>query len=171
MSSRISSLNELNAVDRLTAEPQPLLLSELFHELYQTHNPEAVVAGIHFVLQPVTQPLSLFVQKKKILLLFENLFYNALRFTPCDGTIAVSFDFNEKHIILKFSDTGHGISETDLPHIFKRFYMGKLGQETGGSGLGLYIAKSIIEEHGGTISVESKLEEGTVFTITLPRFS
>ena len=48
--------------------------------------------------------------------------------------------------------------------------MGKMGQETGGSGLGLYIVKSIIEEHCGTISAESKLGEGTTFTITLPRY-
>ena len=171
MSSRVSSLNELNALDRLTTEAQPLLLSVLFHELYQTHNPEAVVAGIHFILQPVTQPLTLFVQKKKILLVFENLFYNALRFTSCNGTISVTFNFDEENIILKFSDTGQGIPETDLPHIFKRFYMGKNGEETGGSGLGLYIVKSVIEEHGGSITVESKLGKGTIFTILLSNYT
>lgn len=169
MSHRVGSLNELNAIDRLTCVPQLLSLADLFHELYQNHNPEAVVVGIHLFLQPVTQDLFLYVQKEKILAVFENLFYNALRFTPPDGSIFITYTFDKKQIVIQIRDTGNGISDFDLPHIFERFYMGKNGKDSGGSGLGLYIVKSIVEEHGGSIFAESKVNEGAVFTISLPR--
>jgi len=71
-------------------------------------------------------------------------------------------------VMIKVSDTGSGIPADDLPHIFERFWRGE-GRRQAGSGLGLAIAKHLVQAHGGEISVESQLDEGTTFTITLPQ--
>ena len=106
-----------------------------------------------------------------------NLVSNALRYTPAGGEILLSaYRCSERigdhldTLRLGIRDTGAGIAPEDLPHIFDRFYRGGESRykEQGESGLGLAIAKSLVEAHGGTISVESTLGEGTTFTISLP---
>ena len=72
---------------------------------------------------------------------------------------------------IRFSDNGSGILPEDLPHIFERFYMGETGKQTGGSGLGLYIVKMILDEMGARISVESSALTGTSFFITFHKYS
>lgn len=168
MSQRVGSLNELNAVDQLEETAQTLTLNEILEEFYHTHNPEAVVSGIHLLLSPLQETVYLRVQKKKLMLAFENLFYNALRFTPLNGSITLEASVQEKNLCITMKDTGCGVPPEELPHIFERFYMGNYGKQTGGSGLGLYIVRMILKEHGGEIAVESEIEKGTVFTILLP---
>jgi two-component system sensor histidine kinase BaeS len=99
-----------------------------------------------------------------------NLVQNAFRHTPEGGEIALSAVRRENGIELRVSDTGGGIAAADLPHIFDRFYRGDRARhsESGESGLGLAIVRSIIEAHGGSISVESSMGEGSIFTVTLP---
>jgi signal transduction histidine kinase len=102
----------------------------------------------------------------------ENLLFNALKYTEAGGAITVSFhyDLNAGRVILGIRDTGSGITEEDLPYVFDRFYKRDKSRNSagGGSGIGLAIVKEIIELHNGTITVESKLFEGTVFWIALP---
>ena len=99
-----------------------------------------------------------------------NLVNNAFRYTSKNGEIALSAQSQEQAMLLKVQDTGAGIAPDDLPHIFERFYrVDKARQrDNGQSGLGLAIAKSIVEAHGGTISAESELGQGTTFSIELP---
>ena len=98
--------------------------------------------------------------------LWVNLLVNAIKFTPADGTICVSLSGNT----VKIADTGIGISKDDLPHIFERFYKVDKSRDRslGGSGLGLSLAKKIVELHGGTIAAQSEPEKGTAFITTLP---
>ncbi|AMC93370.1 alkaline phosphatase [Erysipelothrix larvae] len=100
---------------------------------------------------------------------FINLFNNAINYSK-DQSIRIDCELTEKTCIIKFSDTGAGISEDVLPHIFERFFRGQSdrNRNDGNSGLGLAISKSIVEAHGGTLSVASKLGKGTTFTIALP---
>jgi signal transduction histidine kinase len=102
----------------------------------------------------------------------ENLLFNALKHTEAGGAITISFhyDLNAGRVILGIRDTGSGITEEDLPYVFDRFYKRDKSRNSagGGSGIGLAIVKEIIELHHGTITVESKLFEGTVFWIALP---
>jgi len=95
---------------------------------------------------------------------------NAIHYTPNGGTISVSLGKEGAIAILSVRDTGPGISPADLHRIFDRFYRSDAarGQRSGGGGLGLAIAKSIVEAHGGTISAESEPGEGASFTIRLP---
>ncbi len=100
----------------------------------------------------------------------DNLINNALRYTPAQGEIILSARVAGDHVQMHVQDSGSGISPEDLPHIFDRFYRGdKSRQGNGESGLGLAIARSLVEAHGGTISAKSQPGQGTIFTISLPR--
>jgi two-component system sensor histidine kinase ResE len=96
-----------------------------------------------------------------------NLLDNAIKFTPAGGQIGVGSVQNEYEVQIWVKDTGIGIPEDELPFIFHRFYRSKDSQERG-SGLGLSIVESVVKAHGGSVSVESRLDEGSIFTIKLP---
>ncbi|MDP4146918.1 MAG: ATP-binding protein, partial [Bacillota bacterium] len=102
---------------------------------------------------------------------FINLLHNAIKFTPENGSIAVSLSGNENAIECKISDTGIGISPQDQQRIFERFYKADKSRDRslGGSGLGLSIVKKIIDLHGGKISLTSEIGKGTEFTVLLPK--
>ena len=98
-----------------------------------------------------------------------NLVKNALDYTDSGGKVLVSWEKHPEMTRLSVSDNGKGIEEEDLYHIFKRFYRSAKGKRTGqGVGLGLPLVKSIVEGQGGTLSVQSRIGEGTVFTMMLP---
>lgn len=97
-----------------------------------------------------------------------NIISNAIRYTPEGNSISVVTSESPTSSQLVVSDTGIGISAEDLPRIFERFYRASNAQTLRGTGLGLAITKEIIAGHGGSISVESTLDVGTTFTITLP---
>jgi signal transduction histidine kinase len=98
-----------------------------------------------------------------------NLIRNAIRFTPEGGIVLVSAERQSSQIAVTVRDTGTGIAADDLPHVFERFYRAdeSRARTGGGAGLGLAIAKEMVEAMGGTISVESVLDEGTTFTIRM----
>jgi signal transduction histidine kinase len=98
-----------------------------------------------------------------------NLVGNALRYTPAGGRIALRARPDGPKVRITVSDTGQGIAPEELPHVFDRFYRGDTSRDraSGGSGLGLSIARALIEAHGGTIDVQSTPGEGTTFSILL----
>lgn len=100
----------------------------------------------------------------------KNIISNSMKYTPKGGAIKVFTSSLYGDVYIKIEDTGKGIPEQDLPHIFERFYRvdKARSRDRGGTGLGLAIAKEIIENHGGTISMESKVGEFTKVTIKLP---
>lgn len=101
-----------------------------------------------------------------------NLFSNAVKYSPENTSVAVRLIENETRMYLEIEDTGFGISEKALPHIFDKFYRitdNEQVRDITGSGLGLALVKEIVEIHGGTIKVKSTLGKGSTFTITLPK--
>ena len=99
-----------------------------------------------------------------------NLLHNAIKFTPEQGQISVTLSTTENCVVCRVADTGPGISEEDLMHIFERFYKADKARDRalGGSGLGLSLVKKIVELHGGAVKVQSKLGRGSTFIVTLP---
>ena len=102
--------------------------------------------------------------------LFLILIDNAVKYTPREGRISVVLDASDGAAVTEIRDTGVGISPTDIPHIFERFYRADASRsrESGGTGLGLSIAQWIAEAHRGKISVVSKVGEGSVFRVQIP---
>jgi len=100
-----------------------------------------------------------------------NLLSNAIKFTPADGTISITIGTTETGgQYLSVNDTGPGIPEDEIPRVLKSFGQGSLAQKTaeGGTGLGLPIVKGLVELHGGTFDLQSKLRQGTLVTVTFP---
>jgi signal transduction histidine kinase len=102
-----------------------------------------------------------------------NLLDNALHYTPPGGTVTIRLQEVGEEVAVSVEDTGHGIEPEHLPHLFERFYRTDWARakDAGGTGLGLAIIKEIAEAHGGTVSVTSQVNKGSVFTLHLPLLS
>ena len=111
---------------------------------------------------------SLFCDRDWIIEAIGNLVKNALDHTDKGGTVRIEWRALPSAVQLKVADNGCGIHPEDLHHIFKRFYRSRFSKDTQGVGLGLPLAKAIIEAHNGTIEVDSELGRGTVFTVNFP---
>ncbi len=110
------------------------------------------------------------VDKEKIEIAIKNIFENAIRYTPPKGKVAISLATGKKQIEVSISDTGVGIPENQQHRLFTKFFRGAniIRMETEGTGLGLFIAKNIIEAHKGRIWFESQEGKGSTFYLTLP---
>ena len=99
-----------------------------------------------------------------------NLLSNAMRYTPHGGWVVASVDTDRKDVIIAVRDTGIGIADEDIPKVFSRFWRSDVSREraAGGLGVGLAITKEIVDQHNGTIAIQSELGKGTTFTIRLP---
>ncbi|MFQ5864149.1 MAG: PAS domain-containing sensor histidine kinase [bacterium] len=101
-----------------------------------------------------------------------NLYTNAIKYSPKAARVTVRMSENENELVVEVEDTGYGISENSLPHVFDKFYRvtdNDIVREIAGSGLGLSLVKEIVEIHGGKIKVSSKLGRGSTFTFMLPK--
>lgn len=107
------------------------------------------------------------VDEEKLERVFFNLISNAIKYTPDNGEIAVTYRLQDGNAVISVADTGEGISERDLGNIFDRFYQVDRVHPNG-SGIGLSLSKAFIELHGGSIGVESTVRKGSVFTVVLP---
>jgi len=117
----------------------------------------------------ISQPdVILHLDRDKMTRTFVNIIDNAIKYTPENGKISIEVLRENDRAIVTISDTGVGIPEQELPHIFGRFYQVDKSRSSAGFGLGLSIARSIIEAHSGTISVKSVMGRGTTFLISLP---
>ena len=100
-----------------------------------------------------------------------NLMSNAMRYTPSGGWVLVRIAYERPDVFISVQDTGIGIAKEDIPQIFSRFWRSEVSRERarGGLGVGLAITKEIVDQHNGTISVESELGKGTTFTLSIPQ--
>ena len=122
---------------------------------------------IDLCLEASDSPMPMAFDSEKIERVFFNLLSNAFKYTANNGKITVSYAAVDDELVLRVADTGEGISERDLGSIFDRFYQAERVHPRG-SGIGLSLAKAFVELHGGTISVESTVGIGSVFTVKLP---
>jgi signal transduction histidine kinase len=94
---------------------------------------------------------------------------NALKYGGQGGTVKIDAVEEGQDVVISVSDEGMGIAENEVPRIWERLYRGDLSRSRRGLGLGLSFVKAIVEAHGGTVHVDSRLKEGTTFIVKLPR--
>lgn len=153
---------------------EPALLSEVVARSVEAFRPQAGAKGIHmaFAAGPASaQPeRQVHLDRTRIEQVMSNLLQNALSHTPAGGSIDITLHVTDEDASVSVADTGKGIPSEDLPHVFDRLYRvdPSRTRSTGGAGLGLTIAKQLVEAHGGSIHVESPEGEGSRFSFTLP---
>lgn len=133
---------------------------DTFLPLYNKHN--------FSIITDIEKNIFASMDKDKLKQIMHNLLSNSHKYLDAGGKVVVSLNKDKNKVILMVKDTGMGIPEKDIPHIFERFYRSDVSRNkaTGGTGIGLTITKAIVEAHGGKIEVKSKLGEGTTFIIT-----
>ncbi len=150
---------------------EPGSLRDLISDTLETLRVQAHAKGIELsgAVEPSVDPVPM--NSFKIQRVLSNLVLNAIHHTPANGSICVNARCAERGVQVEIVDTGEGIAPNDLPHIFEPFYRGEKSRARngGGAGLGLAIARGIVEAHGGTISVTSEPGAGSRFYFTLPR--
>ena len=146
---------------------KPIELDNLLFEVYR--RVRVLSKTVHVVVTDIDQ-VRVRGDADRLKQLFINLVHNAIKFTPDGGEVRLSLSKTEFWARIVITDTGIGIPDEDLPHIFERFYRvdKARSRSQGGSGLGLSIAKWIVEAHGGEIYVTSEVGQGTTFAIALP---
>ncbi|MBH7618057.1 histidine kinase [Clostridioides difficile] len=164
---RVRSLQEFTSQDKSIGISEKICLNNFIKEIYENNLPDTQACGVNFETYVLEKKIYAKINKEMLTRAFENLIYNALTFTPFDGKIILSMDKEDGFAIIKISDNGKGIPPENIPKVFDRFFTARDNNEPKGQGLGLYIVKSIIREHGGEIFVDSELGKGTVFTIKL----
>lgn len=184
---REALLNNLEQVGRLIALTRSLLtLANFTSGKPPVH---LVPLALEPMIQGLVEELTLLADDRHITMSFEsqsippilgdaqwlkqaliNLLDNALHYTPTGGAVTIRLQVVGNDVAVAVEDTGHGIEPEHLPHLFERFYRTDWARAkgAGGTGLGLPIVKEIAEAHGGTISVTSQVEKGSVFTLRLP---
>jgi len=146
----------------LTLQREPTELPPLLRDVVQAVSAESKTV-VHVDTPPDLPPLN--IDPVRIREVIANLLSNALRYTPEGGTVTISARRRDDRVAVAVRDTGTGIAADDLPTVFDRFYKGRA---SGGSGLGLTIARSLVVAHGGTICAESQPGHGTTITFDLP---
>ena len=151
----------------LTMEQANLSAAAVLSEAVQAQTEHASSRSLELRLDLAEGLPQLWADRDCLLQVFENLIGNALKFTEPGGFIIVGAAPREREVVFWVSDTGAGIADADQPHVFDRFWQGRRGRRHG-AGLGLPIAKRIVEAHGGRIWFESSPGRGSTFSFTIP---
>jgi len=153
--------------ERLTVERRPVDAAGIVQETVEMFRPAA--AGKEIGIDGGGgEGVQVHGDRDRILQVLSNLVGNAVKFTPEGGSVTVRAKRSGSDALFEVSDTGLGIPEEDRPHIWKRYWQARQGRAAGGVGLGLSIAKGLVEAHGGRIWVQGRSEGGTTFSFTVP---
>ena len=152
---------------RLFVEPQKEAVRPLVHEALEAGRPQALEKSLRLEERLAQQSLDVVCDRERVLQVLGNLISNAIRFTPQGGSVTVGAEPVGDEVVFAVRDSGVGVSAKQLPHVFDRFWQATPKARLG-SGLGLTIAKGVVEALRGRIWVESRAGEGTTFFFTLP---
>lgn len=149
----------------------PQDIKKIITQLVEIRTISAERKGIVFAFKkPKGRMPVMSIDEAAMKIALNNLLENAINYTPKGGKISVLMERNDSSLEIHIADTGIGVLPEDTERVFVKFFRGKNAMQTitSGAGLGLYIAKKIIEAHGGRISVRSNAGAGSVFSISLP---
>jgi signal transduction histidine kinase len=151
-------------------ELQDVPIEDLFGRVVARHERDAAARRITLISSIAPGAEIVVGDALRLEQALQNLAANAVRHTPAGGRVELGAELDDRHAVLTVRDSGPGIPAEHLPLVFDRFYKvdPSRSHETAGSGLGLSIVKAIVERHGGTITVSSSPETGSLFTIRLP---
>ncbi|WP_068245079.1 sensor histidine kinase [Hydrotalea flava] len=176
----VNLVEDLDEISKLESGEQPLykenfIIQDLIREVFEALSIKTAAKQIKTIIKKGCEaPIIVFADKEKIRQVLNNLVVNATKYGKNNGTIIASiYKTDGMHVLVEISDDGIGIAEEHLPRVFERFYRTDRGRSrnVGGTGLGLAICKHIIEAHGQTIHIRSKIDVGTSvgFTLTTKR--
>ena len=177
LSRLVDDLFELARIDAgmLQLSLEKASLHDLISDTISSFQPQADQRGVRLVGEVVGDVDPVLANPSRLQRVLHNLVSNALRHTPVDGTVALRATPDGEEVRVEVADTGEGIAAEDLPRVFERSFRGELSRtrpekdDAPGAGLGLAIARGLVEAHGGTMDVESDLGRGSRFRFTLRR--
>lgn len=168
----VNDLFELSILDAqtYTVSMEPFSIEELLDQVVSSFKPKAGRKNISIDFRPARVSTRVHGDIALIERAVSNLLENAIYYTEQGGGVSITLSLENKRVSISIADTGIGIPEEDLPHLFERFYRVNKdrSKDTGGTGLGLAITRRIVDLHGGKIEIHSKLRQGTTVRFDLP---
>ena len=172
----VSNILDVSQIEsgKFNYECSDIDLNQVLQEVYTIEKTSAQLKNIQLKLQVEKNLPSVWANSEALHRIFRSLIENAIKYTADESKIIISAEKAEKEVAISIMDNGCGIISQDLPYLFDKFYRGRpnsaglsSNNETGGAGLGLYIAKKIVEQLNGRITVKNGLSGGAVFTVHL----
>ncbi len=154
---------------KFTIEPSEIELEGLLRDTAASFRPTAEKKGLRLVLDLAEGLPRVWADPGRVTQIVSNLLSNAVKFTPEGGEVRLKAYPEDAVVATEVTDTGQGIPPEAMPHLFERFFQTEAGVRAGGTGLGLPIAKGLVEAQGGTMTVESVEGVGSTFRFTLPK--
>ena len=167
----ITDLLDLGRIEAgFDSQKEIVALNRLLRMVAESLRPNVETKHLTFELLLPDEPLNVWGNLMRLRQMFGNLVENAIKYTPLNGLVRVMALAEGEQIIVMITDTGIGIPPADQPYIFDKFYRAaSVRAEYVGTGLGLSIVKSIVESHGGRIWLDSKVGQGSTFTVVMPK--
>lgn len=163
---RFDQLQNFSRGEREISSASMICLNDFLQDFYKRNRPDMEISGLGFYLRLPGERLKVRGNEERLTVALENLCYNALSFTNEDGMVELALRTDGQNAVISVRDTGVGISEEDLPHIFDRGFSSR--PDGGGEGLGLFLVKRIALEHNGLAEVQSRKGKGSTFLLKLP---
>ncbi len=166
----VNDLSTLSRAERGVADtPEEINVSDLIHDLYNEYAPQAEAKGLHFNLDLAPQLGTVVASRLYLKELLQNFVTNAIKYTKT-GEVTVVAKKQENTLLFSVKDTGIGMSKSDQQHIYEKFWRSEdyRTRETGGTGLGLYVARKLSKKLGTEIKMTSRLNHGSTFSFTMP---
>jgi signal transduction histidine kinase len=170
MERMVSDLLDLTSIEagHLSVDRQGHEIYGLIRDAFEMLSPLARAKSIDLRVEVLTPPRSVLCDRERVLQVFSNLVGNAIKFTKEGGSVAIRAELQRNQACFAVRDNGPGIPETLRLHLFERYWQAEDASKKTGRGLGLYIAKGIVEAQGGRIWFDSELGAGSTFYFTLP---
>lgn len=168
MQQRVQNMQQFTAFEASSIQLDVIEVIHFIKEIHNIYLPDTDAAGIYFHVAFPPSPCFFKANHNRMIRALENIIINAIDFTPMNGSITLRGQISDQHIILSLSDTGTGISEELLPHIFEYGYSTRNANLS--RGLGLYFTKTVAVESGGSISVRSTVGAGTTIELSFPLY-